>query len=51
MVRFVSGDIKSLVCSPDEDDKSFSHCLEDWNCKSHQIITWFHNTIMSSIHL
>ena len=46
---YVIGDIKAPVCSTDEADKSFSMHLEEWDCKNHEIITWFRTTTLPSI--
>ncbi|GLT91845.1 hypothetical protein SLE2022_097130 [Rubroshorea leprosula] len=32
-------------------NKKYVDCLEDWDSKNHQIITWFRNTSIPSIHL
>uniref|UniRef100_A0A2N9ISW1 Reverse transcriptase Ty1/copia-type domain-containing protein n=1 Tax=Fagus sylvatica TaxID=28930 RepID=A0A2N9ISW1_FAGSY len=29
--------------------RSSTDCLEDWNCKNHQIITWFHHSTIPTI--
>uniref|UniRef100_A0A2N9HAP0 Retrovirus-related Pol polyprotein from transposon TNT 1-94-like beta-barrel domain-containing protein n=1 Tax=Fagus sylvatica TaxID=28930 RepID=A0A2N9HAP0_FAGSY len=41
---------KLPVRSKDEDDTKFADRLEDWDCKNHQIITWFRHSTVSSIH-
>uniref|UniRef100_A0A2N9J177 Uncharacterized protein n=1 Tax=Fagus sylvatica TaxID=28930 RepID=A0A2N9J177_FAGSY len=47
--RYVTGEIQAPVRSKDEDDTKFADRLKDWDCKNHQIITWFrHSTISSS---
>jgi hypothetical protein len=48
--RYVTGEIQAPVRSKDEDDTKFANRLEDWDCKNHQIITWFHHSTVSSIH-
>ena len=48
--RYVIGEIHALIRSKDEDDTKFADRLEDWDCKNHQIITWFLHSTVSSIH-
>jgi hypothetical protein len=48
--RYVTGEIQAPVCSKDEDDTKFTDCLEDWDCKNHQIITWFYHSTVPTIH-
>uniref|UniRef100_A0A2N9HVC5 CCHC-type domain-containing protein n=1 Tax=Fagus sylvatica TaxID=28930 RepID=A0A2N9HVC5_FAGSY len=48
--RYVTGEIQAPVRSKDEDDTKFADRLEDWDCKNHQIITWFRHSTVSSIH-
>uniref|UniRef100_A0A2N9J0W0 CCHC-type domain-containing protein n=1 Tax=Fagus sylvatica TaxID=28930 RepID=A0A2N9J0W0_FAGSY len=45
-----SGEIQAPVRSKDEEDTKFADCLEDWDCKNHQIITWFRHATVPSIH-
>jgi hypothetical protein len=47
---YVTGEIQASVRSKDEDDTEFADRLKDWNCKNHQIITWFRHFTVSSIH-
>jgi hypothetical protein len=47
---YVMGDIQPLLRSKDEDDMKLTKRLEDWDCKNHQIITWFHHSTVPSIH-
>uniref|UniRef100_A0A2N9E5K5 Reverse transcriptase Ty1/copia-type domain-containing protein n=1 Tax=Fagus sylvatica TaxID=28930 RepID=A0A2N9E5K5_FAGSY len=42
--RYVIVEILALVCSKDEDNTKFTDHLKDWDCKNHQIITWFHHS-------
>ena len=48
--RYVTSEIQAPVRSKDEDDTKFADRLEDWDCKNHQIINWFHHSTVSSIH-
>ena len=48
--RYVTGEIQAPVCFKDEDDTKFTDCLEDWDCKNHQIITWFRHSTIPTIH-
>ncbi len=48
--NYVIGNITPPICCKDEEDTSFSHCFEDWDCKYNQIITWFRHFIVSFIH-
>uniref|UniRef100_A0A2N9FVG4 CCHC-type domain-containing protein n=1 Tax=Fagus sylvatica TaxID=28930 RepID=A0A2N9FVG4_FAGSY len=48
--RYVTGEIQAPIRSKDEDDTKFADRLEDWDCKNHQIITWFRHSTVSSIH-
>uniref|UniRef100_A0A2N9G7D2 Integrase catalytic domain-containing protein n=1 Tax=Fagus sylvatica TaxID=28930 RepID=A0A2N9G7D2_FAGSY len=48
--RYVTGEIQVPVRSKDEEDTKFADCLEDWDCKNHQIITWFRHSTVPSIH-
>uniref|UniRef100_A0A2N9FH94 Reverse transcriptase Ty1/copia-type domain-containing protein n=1 Tax=Fagus sylvatica TaxID=28930 RepID=A0A2N9FH94_FAGSY len=47
---YVTGEIQAPVCSKDEEDTKFADRLEDWDCKNHQIISWFRHSIVPSIH-
>uniref|UniRef100_A0A2N9FJH4 CCHC-type domain-containing protein n=1 Tax=Fagus sylvatica TaxID=28930 RepID=A0A2N9FJH4_FAGSY len=48
--RYVTGEIQAPVRSKDEEDTKFADRLEDWDCKNHQIITWFRHSTVPSIH-
>uniref|UniRef100_A0A2N9G7K3 CCHC-type domain-containing protein n=1 Tax=Fagus sylvatica TaxID=28930 RepID=A0A2N9G7K3_FAGSY len=48
--RYVTGEIQVPVRSKDEEDTKFADRLEDWDCKNHQIITWFRHSTVPSIH-
>uniref|UniRef100_A0A2N9FKW5 CCHC-type domain-containing protein n=1 Tax=Fagus sylvatica TaxID=28930 RepID=A0A2N9FKW5_FAGSY len=48
--RYVTGEIQAPVRSKDEEDTNFADRLEDWDCKNHQIITWFRHSTVPSIH-
>uniref|UniRef100_A0A2N9GCA0 CCHC-type domain-containing protein n=1 Tax=Fagus sylvatica TaxID=28930 RepID=A0A2N9GCA0_FAGSY len=48
--RYVIGEIQAPVRSKDEEDTKFADRLEDWDCKNHQIITWFRHSTVPSIH-
>uniref|UniRef100_A0A2N9HTG2 CCHC-type domain-containing protein n=1 Tax=Fagus sylvatica TaxID=28930 RepID=A0A2N9HTG2_FAGSY len=48
--RYVTGEIQIPVRSKDEEDTKFADRLEDWDCKNHQIITWFRHSTVPSIH-
>ena len=48
--RYVTGEIQAPVRSKDEEDTEFADRLEDWDCKNHQIITWFRHSTVPSIH-
>jgi hypothetical protein len=48
--RYVTGEIQAPVRSKDEDDMKFTDRLEDWDCKNHQIITWFRHSTVPTIH-
>uniref|UniRef100_A0A2N9J2S0 Reverse transcriptase Ty1/copia-type domain-containing protein n=1 Tax=Fagus sylvatica TaxID=28930 RepID=A0A2N9J2S0_FAGSY len=45
-----TGEIQAPVRSKDEEDTKFADRLEDWDCKNHQIITWFRHSTVPSIH-
>uniref|UniRef100_A0A2N9F7I5 CCHC-type domain-containing protein n=1 Tax=Fagus sylvatica TaxID=28930 RepID=A0A2N9F7I5_FAGSY len=47
---YVTCEIQTLVRSKDEYDTKFTDCLEDWDCKNHQIITWFRHSTVPTIH-
>ena len=49
--RIITDDIVKPVCNTDENDTKYVERLEDWNSKNHQIITWFCNTSIPSIHI
>ncbi|KZV40897.1 hypothetical protein F511_05142 [Dorcoceras hygrometricum] len=49
--RIVTGDITTPTKQQDETDDRFADRLEDWDSKNHQIITWFRNTSIPSIHI
>ncbi|GKV15773.1 hypothetical protein SLEP1_g26525 [Rubroshorea leprosula] len=49
--RYITGDITLPQKVTDETDKKYIDRLEDWDSKNHQIITWFRNTSIPSIHL
>ncbi|GKV11536.1 hypothetical protein SLEP1_g22785 [Rubroshorea leprosula] len=49
--RYVIYDIKLPEKSVEEPDDKFVDCLEEWDSKNHQIITWFRNTSTPSINL
>ena len=49
--RIVTGDIVKPVRNTDENDAKYAERLEDWDSKNHQIITWFCNTSIPSIHI
>uniref|UniRef100_A0A2N9HGG7 CCHC-type domain-containing protein n=1 Tax=Fagus sylvatica TaxID=28930 RepID=A0A2N9HGG7_FAGSY len=48
--RYVIVEILAPVCSKDEDNTKFTDLLEDWDCKNHQIITWFRHSTVLTIH-
>ena len=48
--HYVTSEIQTPVHSKDEDDMKFADRLKDWDCKNHQIITWFRHSTVSSIH-
>ena len=48
--RYVTSEIQPSVRAKDKDDMKFSDHFEDWDCKNHQIITWFCHSIVPSIH-
>ncbi|TYK29664.1 Zinc finger, CCHC-type [Cucumis melo var. makuwa] len=48
--RIVTGDITKLTKQEKEDDSKFIECLEEWDSKNHQIITWLSNTSIPAIH-
>ncbi|GKV32397.1 hypothetical protein SLEP1_g41007 [Rubroshorea leprosula] len=48
---YITGDITLPHKVTDETDKEYVDHLEDWDSKNHQIITWFRNTSIPSIHL
>ena len=48
--HYVTSEIQASVRSKDKDDTKFANRLEDWDCKNHQFITWFHHSTVSSIH-
>jgi hypothetical protein len=48
--HYVIGEIQAPVRSKDEEDMKFANHLEDWDCKNHQIITWFRHSTIPSIH-
>lgn len=47
--KFVSGTMKEPVQLEKEPVEKYGERLEDWECKNHQILTWFRNTIAPSI--
>jgi hypothetical protein len=47
----VTGDKKCPTRSTGETDETYADKLEEWDSKNHQIITWFRNTSIQSIHL
>ncbi|GFZ21423.1 hypothetical protein Acr_29g0005850 [Actinidia rufa] len=49
--RYVTGDIESPVQGVAETPTEYIECLEEWNSKNHQIITWIRNTSIPSISL
>ena len=49
--RIVTSDIVKPVRNIDENDAKYAERLEDWDSKNHQIITWFCNTSIPSIHI
>nr|GLL19502.1 uncharacterized protein LOC109839290 [Ipomoea trifida]GMC63109.1 retrovirus-related Pol polyprotein from transposon TNT 1-94 [Ipomoea batatas] len=50
--RIVTGDIVEPTQNVGvEDDDEYVDRLEDWDSKNHQIITWFSNTSIPSIHI
>ncbi|GKV09272.1 hypothetical protein SLEP1_g20797 [Rubroshorea leprosula] len=49
--RYITGDITLPQKVANETDKKYVDHLEDWDNKNHQIITWFRNTSIPSIHL
>ncbi|GKU90371.1 hypothetical protein SLEP1_g4371 [Rubroshorea leprosula] len=49
--RYITGDITLPQKVTGETDKKYVDRLEDWDSKNHQIITWFRNTSIPSIHL
>ncbi|KAA0058547.1 Zinc finger, CCHC-type [Cucumis melo var. makuwa] len=44
------GDIAKPTKQDKEDDGKFIECLEEWDSKNHQIITWLSNTSIPAIH-
>ena len=46
---YVTGDIPKPTKVDAETDDAFHTRLIDWDSKHHQILTWFHNTIIPSI--
>ena len=48
--RYVTSEIQAPVRSKDEEDMKFADRLKDWDCKNHQIITWFRHSTVPSIH-
>ncbi|KAG6529366.1 hypothetical protein ZIOFF_011564 [Zingiber officinale] len=49
--RIITGDIVKPIREINESDTKYAERLEDWDSKNHQIITWFCNTSISSIHI
>ena len=49
--RYITGHITEPVKANDDTDEKFADRLEEWDSKNHQIITWFRNTSIPSIHL
>ncbi|KAK2974326.1 hypothetical protein RJ640_018033 [Escallonia rubra] len=49
--RYITGDICKPTKEKDEDDVKFVERHDEWVAKNHQIITWFRNTSIPSIHL
>lgn len=49
--RIVTGDITKPTKEKEETAAKFADRLEDWDSKNHQIITWFRNTSVPSIHV
>lgn len=49
--RYVTGDKKCPTKGKDDTADAFADKLEEWDSKNHQIITWFRNTSIPSIHL
>uniref|UniRef100_A0A2N9ESX3 CCHC-type domain-containing protein n=1 Tax=Fagus sylvatica TaxID=28930 RepID=A0A2N9ESX3_FAGSY len=48
--HYITGEIQAPVHSKDEDDTKFPDRLKDWDCKNHQIITWFrHSTFLMAM--
>jgi hypothetical protein len=47
---YITGEIQDPVHSKDEEHTKFADRLEDWDCKNHQIITWFRHSTVPSIH-
>ena len=47
--RYVTGDIVEPQKKQDEDSEKFKDRLEEWDCKNHQILTWFRNTCEPAI--
>lgn len=47
----IEGNIKLPTKSAEESDDAFACRLEAWDSKNHQVLTWFRNTSISSIHL
>ena len=47
--RYVTSEIQAPVRSKNEGDTKFTDPLEDWDCKNHQIITWFRHSTVSII--
>uniref|UniRef100_A0A2N9GAS3 Uncharacterized protein n=1 Tax=Fagus sylvatica TaxID=28930 RepID=A0A2N9GAS3_FAGSY len=48
--RYVTSEIHAPIRSKDEDDTKFTDLLKDWDCKNHQIITWFRHSTVPTIH-
>ena len=46
---YVSGDRPILEQVDKETNSAYAIRIEDWESANHQIITWFHNTSVSSI--
>jgi len=49
--RYTTGDISKPVAQTGEASATLAERLEEWDSKSHQILTWIRNTSIPSIRL
>ena len=49
--RIMTGDIQKPTQKEDEDEEKLIERIDKWDCKNHQILTWFRNTCPNVIKL